>query len=288
MTSQLKTLVLMACLSALLIVMGGALGGQQGVMIALVFAVLMNVGSYWYSDKIVLSMYRAQELSPSDAPLVHQIVEELAARAGVPKPRLFLVPQEAPNAFATGRDPEHGCIAVTSGIMRLLPPEQLRGVLAHEMAHIAHRDILIQTVAGVLASAITALANMLQWAMIFGGRSRDEEGGGMNPLAALVMMILGPLAASLIQMAISRRREYMADAAGAQYCADPMALAGALSGLDSYSRRIPMHANPATENMFIVSPLSGSSLSRLFSTHPPMEERIANLEHMARTGRYPE
>ncbi len=288
MNSQLKTLVLMACLSALLIVMGGALGGRQGVFIALVFAVLMNVGSYWYSDKIVLSMYRAQELSLSDAPLVHQIVEELAARAGVPKPRLYLVPQEAPNAFATGRDPEHGCIAVTSGIMRLLAPEQLRGVLAHEMAHIAHRDILIQTVAGVIASAITALANMLQWAMIFGGRARDEEGGALNPLAALVMMILGPLAASLIQMAISRRREYMADAAGAQYCADPMALAEALAGLDSYSRRIPMPANPATENMFIVSPLSGSSLSRLFSTHPPMEDRIANLEQMARTGHYPE
>ncbi|WP_298069370.1 zinc metalloprotease HtpX [uncultured Mailhella sp.] len=286
MTSQLKTLVLMACLSALLIVMGGALGGSQGVLFALVFAVVMNVGSYWYSDKIVLAMYRAQELSPADAPLVHQIVEELAGRAGVPKPRLFLVPQDAPNAFATGRDPEHGVIAVTSGIMQLLPPEQLRGVLAHEMAHIAHRDILIQTVAGVIASAITALANMLQWAMIFGGRSQDEE-GGMNPLAALFMMILGPLAASLIQMAISRRREYMADAAGAEYCADPMALAGALAGLDAYSRRIPMRANPATENMFIVSPLSGSSMNRLFSTHPPMEERIANLEAMARTGRYP-
>ena len=287
MTSQLKTLVLMAGLSALLIVMGNALGGQNGILIALVFAVIMNVGSYWYSDKIVLSMYRAQELSPSDAPLVHQIVEELAHRAGVPKPRLYLVPQDAPNAFATGRDPEHGAIAVTSGIMRLLPPEQLRGVLAHEMAHIAHRDILIQTVAGVIASAITAIANMLQWAMIFGGRSQDEEGGS-NPLAAIAMMILGPLAATFIQMAISRRREYMADAAGAQYCADPMALAGALSNLDSYSRQIPMHANPATENMFIVSPLSGSSLSRLFSTHPPMEERIANLQEMARTGRYPE
>ena len=277
----------MAGLSALLIVMGNALGGQNGILIALVFAVIMNVGSYWYSDKIVLSMYRAQELSPSDAPLIHQIVEELAQRAGVPKPRLYLVPQDAPNAFATGRDPEHGVIAVTSGIMRMLPPEQLRGVLAHEMAHIAHRDILIQTVAGVIASAITAIANMLQWAMIFGNRSQDEEGGS-NPLAAIAMMILGPLAATFIQMAISRRREYMADAAGAQYCADPMALAGALSNLDAYSRQIPMLANPATENMFIVSPLSGSSLSRLFSTHPPMEERIANLQEMARTGRYPE
>ena len=285
MNSQLKTLLLMAGLSAVLIVMGSALGGRQGIVIALVLAVIMNIGSFWFSDKIVLSMYRAQELSPEDAPMVHQIVEELAGRAGVPKPRLFIVPQEAPNAFATGRDPEHGVIAVTDGIMRLLPPEQLRGVLAHEMAHIAHRDILIQTVAGVLGSAITAIANMLQFSMIFGG-SRDEEGNS-NPLAAIAMMILGPLAATLIQMAISRRREYMADAAGAEYCGDPLALAGALNNLDAYSRHIAMHANPATENMFIVSPLSGDTMRRMFSTHPPMEERIANLQEMARTGRYP-
>lgn len=285
MTSQLKTLLLMAGLSAVLIVMGSALGGRQGIVIALVIAIIMNIGSYWFSDKIVLSMYRAQELSPNDAPMVHQIVDELARRAGVPKPRLFIVPQEAPNAFATGRDPEHGVIAVTDGIMRLLPPEQLRGVLAHEMAHIAHRDILIQTVAGVLGSAITAIANMLQFSMIFGG-SRDEEGNS-NPLAAIAMMILGPLAATLIQMAISRRREYMADAAGAEYCGDPLALAGALNNLDAYSRHIAMQANPATENMFIVSPLTGDSMRRMFSTHPPMEERIANLQEMARTGRYP-
>ena len=285
MTSQLKTLLLMAGLSAVLIVMGSALGGRQGIVIALVLAVIMNIGSFWFSDKIVLSMYRAQELSPEDAPMVHQIVEELAGRAGVPKPRLFIVPQEAPNAFATGRDPEHGVIAVTDGIMRLLPPEQLRGVLAHEMAHIAHRDILIQTVAGVLGSAITAIANMLQFSMIFGG-SRDEEGNS-NPLAAIAMMILGPLAATLIQMAISRRREYMADAAGAEYCGDPLALAGALNNLDAYSRHIAMQANPATENMFIVSPLTGDTMRRMFSTHPPMEERIANLQEMARTGRYP-
>ena len=264
MTSQLKTLLLMAGLSAVLIVMGSALGGRQGIVIALVLAVIMNIGSFWFSDKIVLSMYRAQELSPEDAPMVHQIVEELAGRAGVPKPRLFIVPQEAPNAFATGRDPEHGVIAVTDGIMRLLPPEQLRGVLG---------------------SAITAIANMLQFSMIFGG-SRDEEGNS-NPLAAIAMMILGPLAATLIQMAISRRREYMADAAGAEYCGDPLALAGALNNLDAYSRHIAMQANPATENMFIVSPLSGDTMRRMFSTHPPMEERIANLQEMARTGRYP-
>ena len=286
MTSQLKTLVLMAALSAVLIVMGGALGGQQGILFALVFAVIMNVGSYWYSDKIVLSMYRAQELSPADAPMVHQIVDELARNAGIPKPRLYIVPQDAPNAFATGRDPEHGVIAVTQGIMQLLPLDQLRGVLAHEMAHIANRDILVQSIAGVIGSAITAIANMLQFAMIFGG-SRDEEGNSTNPLAAIAMMILGPLAATLIQMAISRRREYMADAAGASYCGDPMALAYALNNLDAYSRQIPMQANPATENMFIVNPLTGSSMRRLFSTHPSMEERIANLQEMARTGRYP-
>jgi heat shock protein HtpX len=218
--------------------------------------------------------------------MVHQIVDELARNAGIPKPRLYIVPQDAPNAFATGRDPEHGVIAVTQGIMQLLPLDQLRGVLAHEMAHIANRDILVQSIAGVIGSAITAIANMLQFAMIFGG-SRDEEGNSTNPLAAIAMMILGPLAATLIQMAISRRREYMADAAGASYCGDPMALAYALNNLDAYSRQIPMQANPATENMFIVNPLTGSSMRRLFSTHPSMEERIANLQEMARTGRYP-
>lgn len=283
MTSKLKTLLLMAALSAVLIAMGSALGGRGGIMIALFFAIIMNIGSFWFSDKIVLSLYRARELSPEDAPMVHDIAADLARSAGVPKPKLYIVPQESPNAFATGRNPEHGVIAVTEGILRLLPPEQLRGVLAHEMAHIAHHDILIQTVAGVLASAITAIANMLQFSMIFGD-SRSERS---NPLAAIAMMILGPLAAALIQMAISRRREYMADAAGASYCADPMALAGALHNLDAYSRQIPMQTNPATENMFIVSPLSGESMQRLFSTHPPMEERIANLKEMARTGHYP-
>lgn len=283
MTSKLKTLLLMAALSAVLIAMGSALGGRGGIIIALFFAIIMNIGSFWFSDKIVLSLYRARELPLEDAPMLHDIAADLARRAGVPKPKLYIVPQESPNAFATGRNPEHGVIAVTEGILRLLPPEQLRGVLAHEMAHIAHHDILIQTVAGVLASAITAIANMLQFTMIFGD-SRSERS---NPLAAIAMMILGPLAAALIQMAISRRREYMADASGAAYCADPTALAGALHNLDAYSRQIPMQANPATENMFIVSPFSGESMQRLFSTHPPMEERIANLKEMARTGHYP-
>lgn len=286
MTSQLKTVVLLALLSALIILLGGLLGGRTGIIIALVLAAFMNVGSYWYSDKIVLSMYRARELAPEEAPLLHRMVGELAQAAGVPMPRVCVVPEETPNAFATGRDPEHGVIAVTDGIMRLLPPEELRGVLAHEMSHIANRDILIQTVAGVLGSAITAIANMLQWAALFGaGRSSGDGEGGMNPVAALFMALLAPVAATLIQMALSRSREYLADSTGARLCGQPLALAGALARLDAYNKRIPMRANPSTENMFIVSPLSGGTMASLFSTHPPMEERIRRLEDMARRGR---
>ena len=282
MTSQFKTVALLALLSGLIIVLGGAVGGRGGIMIALAFALVMNIGSYWYSDKIVLSMYRARELSPQEAPMLHQIVEELAANAGVPKPRVYLVPQEAPNAFATGRNPENSAVAVTEGIMHLLSPRELRGVLAHEMAHVANRDILIQTVAGVLASAITAIANFAQFAAIFGGR--DENGEGRNPLAMLLMALLAPIAATLIQMAISRTREYKADATGAELCRDPLALASALNKLTMYSQRIPMQGNPSTENMFIVSPFSGMSMANLFSTHPPMQERIARLQQMAGEG----
>jgi len=283
MTSQFKTVLLLALLSGLIIGLGGLLGGRTGIIIALGLAVIMNVGSYWYSDKIVLSMYRARELSPEEAPMLFRMVAELAQAANVPMPRICVVPEETPNAFATGRDPEHGVVAVTEGIMRLLSPEELRGVLAHEMAHIANRDILIQTVAGVLASAITSIANMLQWAAIFGGRSSSEEGGS-NPLAAMLMAFLAPVAASLIQMAISRSREYLADATGARLCGQPLALASALARLDAGNQRVPMHANPATENMFIVSPLSGGSLAGLFSTHPPMQERIRRLQEMAMQG----
>ena len=284
MTSQLKTLLLMAGLSAVLIVMGSALGGRQGIVIALVFAVIMNIGSYWFSDKIVLSMYRAQELAPEDAPMVHQIVEELAQRAGVPKPRLFIVPQEAPNAFATGRNPENSVVAVTEGILRLLSPEELKGVLAHEIAHIANRDILIQTVAGVMASTIVSIANFMQFAAIFGmGRSsEDGEGGGSNPLMAIVLAILAPIAASLIQFAISRSREYLADASGARYCGQPLALAAALGKLQSWNQRIPMqNGNPTTAEMFIVAPLFGGGMAKLFSTHPDINDRIARLREMA-------
>ncbi|WP_353120003.1 zinc metalloprotease HtpX [Nitratidesulfovibrio sp.] len=282
MTSQIKTAMLLALLSGIIIVLGGAMGGKTGIMIALILALVMNVGSYWYSDKIVLSMYGAQEVAPQDAPMLHTMVEELAARAGIPKPRVCVIPEDAPNAFATGRDPAHGVVAVTHGIMRILSPEELKGVLAHEIGHIANRDILVQTVAGVLASVIVSVANMMQWAAIFGfGRSDDEE-GGTSPLVAIMMAIVAPIAASLIQFAISRSREYLADETGARLAGNPLYLAGALAKLQAWSQKVPMqHGSQATAHMFIVNPFSGASMASLFSTHPPMEERIARLQAMA-------
>ena len=290
MTSQLKTAMLLGLLSAIIIILGGLMGGRTGVIFAFGLAVIMNVGSYWYSDKIVLSMYSARELSPEEAPYLHQIVEELAARAGIPKPRVCIVPEEAPNAFATGRNPEHGVIAVTDGIMRILSPEELRGVIAHEMAHIANRDILIQTIAGVMGSVIVMLANMMQFTAFFGGsRGNDNEGGGTSPLAAIFMAILAPIAASLIQMAISRSREYLADETGASLCGQPLALAGALHKLSGAAGALPLRSgNACTEQMFIVKPVFGfgGSMDNLFSTHPPIEERIQRLVDMSRTGQY--
>jgi len=282
MTSQIKTALLLGLLTVLILAVGQALGGRGGLVIAFVFAMLMNVGSYWFSDKIVLSMYGAQELAPGDAPALHTMVEELARNAGIPKPRVMIVPQEAPNAFATGRNPEHGVVAVTEGILRVLSPEELRGVLAHEIGHIRNRDILVQSIAAVLGGVVMMLANMAQWAAIFGGGSRDnEEGSGPGLLGGLLVAILAPIAASLIQMAISRSREYLADATGAQISGAPLALAGALGKLDAYARQIPMQANPATENMFIVNPFSGMSMASLFSTHPSTEDRIRRLRQMA-------
>ncbi len=284
MTSQLKTVVLLALLSGIIITLGGVMGGRAGVLIAFGFALIMNVGSYWYSDKIVLRMYRAKELSPNEAPMIYSMVSELSAKAGIPMPRICVIPEQAPNAFATGRNPEHGVVAVTEGIVRMLSPEELRGVLAHEIAHIANRDILIQSVAGVMASAIVSMANMLQFAFLFGGsRSDNEEGGGTNPLAAIALMLLAPLAASLIQFAISRSREYMADAGGARYSGDPLALASALQKLQAYSQKIPMqHGNPSTAELFIVAPMfGGKGMSSLFSTHPSTEERVARLQQLA-------
>ncbi len=284
MTSQIKTVLLLGLLSGLIIMLGAALGGKAGIIIAFGLALVMNVGSYWYSDKIVLSMYKARELAPSDAPALHHMVEELAARAGIPKPRVCIIPEQAPNAFATGRDPEHGVVAVTEGLMHMLSPEELRGVIAHEIGHIANRDILIQTVAGVLASAIVSIANMMQFAALFGmGRSDDEESGGGSILSGILLAILAPIAASIIQMAISRSREYLADDTGAHISGDPLALAGALQKLQNYSKQIPMkNGNASTEQMFIVSPLFGGGMSNLFSTHPPIEERVARLQNMVR------
>lgn len=286
MTSQIKTVLLLGLLSGIIIVLGGLLGGRTGIIIAFGMALLMNVGSYWYSDKIVLSMYRARELAPEEAPYLHKIVEELAYNAGIPKPRVCVVPEEAPNAFATGRNPENAVVAVTEGLMRLLPPEELRGVVAHEIGHIVNRDILIQTIAGVMASAIVTMANIFQFTAIFGG-NRDSEGNGVNPIAALAMALLAPMAAGLVQMAISRSREYLADDTGAELCGQPLALAGALAKLGAASGRIPMReGNPSTEQMFIVSPMfAHGSMANLFSTHPPLEERIRRLQAMAASRR---
>jgi heat shock protein HtpX len=275
----MKTMVLMVALTLMMVFFGGLMGGKTGMTVALIMAFGMNFVTYWFSDKIVLKMYGAQPVTESEAPELYRMIEKLSQRASLPMPRLYVIDGDQPNAFATGRNPEHGVVAVTRGIMQILSREELEGVLAHELAHIKHRDILIGTVAASFAGAISYLAQMAQWAMIFGGRS-DDEGEGGSFLSSLVMMIVGPLAAVIIQMAISRSREYAADAGGARIAGNPMYLANALRKLHMASQRIPMNANPATAHMFIVNPLSGGGLMKLFSTHPPMEERIARLESM--------
>jgi heat shock protein HtpX len=282
MNNNIKTLFLLAGLTALMVFLGKLIGGQTGMMVAFVIAVGMNFFSYWFSDKMVLRMYNAQEVDPSQAPELHQIVEELAREAGVPKPRVYVVPTESPNAFATGRNPEHAVVAVTEGILRLLTPTELKGVLGHEMGHVKHRDILIQTVAATLAGAIMIVADMAKWGAIMGaGSSREGENrGGMGNLGMLVMAIMAPFAAMLIQMAISRSREYLADEAGAQFSHNPESLARALEKLAYGVQAAPMQASPATEPLFIVNPLTGGGLMSLFSTHPPIEERIARLRAM--------
>ncbi|RJR15343.1 MAG: zinc metalloprotease HtpX [Nitrospiraceae bacterium] len=274
----LKTMALMVTLTLMLVFVGGLLGGKTGMTFALIMAFGINFFTYWFSDKIVLKMYRAKPVNESEAPELYNMVRRLAQRAQLPMPKVYIMEQDQPNAFATGRNPEHGVVAVTTGIMRILSSEELEGVLAHELAHIKHRDILVSTVAAAIAGAISYLAQMAQWAMIFGGRSDDEEGG--SPIASLVMMIVGPIAAMLVQMAISRSREYGADAGGARIAGNPLYLSSALKKLHMASQRIPMDANPATSHMFIVNPLTGGGLLKLFSTHPPMEERIARLESM--------
>jgi heat shock protein HtpX len=273
----IKTTLLMVTLTLMLIAIGGILGGKTGMTFALIIAFGMNFISYWFSDKIVLKMYKARPVSQSDAPELYGIVRRLAQKAGLPMPKVYIIEQAQPNAFATGRNPANGAVAVTTGIMQILTRDELEGVIAHELAHIKHRDILVGTIAATIAGAISYLAQMAQWAMIFGGRD-DDEGG--NPIAAIVMMIVGPIAAMLVQMAISRSREYGADAGGARIAGNPTYLANALKKLHMASQKIPMNANPATSHMFIVNPLKGGGLSKLFSTHPPMEERVSRLEAM--------
>jgi len=282
MGNLIKTGILLAALTSLVVLIGGAVGGQQGMLIAFIFAAVMNFGSYWFSDRIVLSMYGAQPIDEAQAPDLYRIVRRLTTKAGIPLPRVYLIPGDTPNAFATGRNPEHAAVAVTEGIMRMLDDEELEGVLAHELSHVRNRDTLTMTIAATLAGVITYLAHMAQWAAIFGGGRRDEdEGGGGGMIGALLMAILAPIAALLIQMAISRAREFQADASGAHLVGRPWGLAKALEKLEMASRMAPMNATPATAHLFIVNPLRGEGLAGLFSTHPPIQERIARLRAMA-------
>jgi heat shock protein HtpX len=277
-----KTIVLMVGLTVLLVFLGGAFGGRQGMIYAFIFAFGMNMFSYWFSDKIVLRMYGAQEVTEAEAPMLWGVTHDLALKMNMPMPKVYVIPSDAPNAFATGRNPKHAAVAATEGIMRLLTREELEGVMAHELGHVRNRDILIGTIAAAFAGAISMLAHMAQWAMIFGGfggrRDRDEGAGGL--IGGILMIILAPIAAALIQMAISRSREYEADATGARICGNPLWLANALRKLHAGSQRVSLNANPATAHMFIVNPLRGGGLVNLFSTHPPLEDRIARLESM--------
>jgi len=283
MMNRFKTTLLLSLLTVLLVGMGGAVGGQGGMMIAFLMAAVMNFGSYWFSDKIVLRMYNAQEISQADNPVFYALIERLAGRAGLPMPKVYIIPDQSPNAFATGRNPSHAAVAATEGILRILSPEELEGVMAHELGHVKNRDILISTIAATFAGAISMIGSMLQWGAMLGAGRDDEDGGGLAGLVgSLAMAILAPIMAMLIQMAVSRSREYLADATGAEICGKPRALANALGKLQNASHQIPMHdAKPATAHMFIVNPLTGGGMMSLFSTHPPMEERIARLQAMS-------
>ena len=279
MGNTFKTAFLLTALTLLLMMIGRAFGGQNGMMIALAVAVVMNFVSYFFSDKIALTMYRAKPVTREELPRAYQIVERLTQKIGLPMPKIYVIPTESPNAFATGRNPQHASVAVTHGILGLLTDEELEGVLAHELGHVNNRDILISSVAATIAGAITMLASMGRWAMIFGGMEggdRDRRGGG-GGLAALLMLIVAPIAASLIQLAVSRSREYQADATGAHFTGNPYALASALQKLDAYSRRVPMMASPSTAHLFIIQPLLGINFANLFSTHPPIAKRIERL-----------
>ena len=283
MFNWVKTAMLMAAITALFVVIGGMIGGSKGMMLALIVALAMNFFSYWFSDKLVLKMYNAQEVDEASAPQFYRMVRELPTRAQLPMPKVYLINENAPNAFATGRNPEHAAVAATTGILRVLSERELRGVMAHELAHVKHRDILISTISATMAGAISALA---QFAMFFGGR--DSEGRRTNPIAAIAVAMLAPLAGALIQMAISRAREFEADRGGAQISGDPQALASALEKIHAYAAGVPFPAaeqHPATAQMMIMNPLAGGGISKLFSTHPATEERVARLMEMARTGR---
>lgn len=279
MLNRLKTVALLGFLTALFLFAGNLIGGYVGLVIAAVLAAAMNFGAYWFSDKIVLRMYNAQEVSEHQAPELYDMVRRLANAAQIPMPRVYIVPEETPNAFATGRNPKHAAVAVTEGILQLLDRDELYAVLAHEIGHIKNRDTLIMTVAGALAGAISFLADMAFWSMLFGGSSDDEEGG--NPIVGLLALIIAPFAAMLIQFSISRSREFIADETGAKLSGSPLALASALQKIEAWSQRIPIHSGtPATSHLFIINPFSGFSLSRLFSTHPSTEERIRRLQAM--------
>jgi heat shock protein HtpX len=282
--NRLKTTLLLSLLTILMVFMGSAIGGKSGMVFAFIVAIGMNFFSYWFSDKIVLKMYGAQEIGEQDHPVFYGMVRRLALQAGLPMPKVYIIPDDSPNAFATGRNPEHAAVAATQGVLRILSPEELEGVMAHELAHVKNRDILIGTIAATFAGAISMIGNMLQWGAMLGtGRGDDEEGSG-GLIGSLVLAIIAPIAAMLIQMAVSRSREYLADESGAKICGRPLALANALRKLHNASQMLPLQeARPATAHMFIVNPLTGGSLLRLFSTHPPMEERIARLEAMAGT-----
>jgi heat shock protein HtpX len=277
--NKLKTVILLGTLTALFLFIGQAIGGESGLIIALIIAGAMNFASYWFSDKIVLRMYNAQAVGPDDSPELYGIVAQVAQRGNIPMPRVYIIPEETPNAFATGRNPQHAAVAVTAGLMRMLDRRELTGVIAHEMGHVMNRDTLIMTVAASLAGALGYLA---QFAFFFGGSSSDDDDGGSNPIFAILGLIIAAIAAPLIQMAISRSREFVADETGARLSGDPRSLANALRKIESGAQQIPIHSgNPATAHLFIINPFSGENISRLFSTHPSTRERIARLEAMA-------
>lgn len=278
MNNRFKTMILLAALTAFIIWVGGLIGGRSGMMMALVMAGVMNFVSYWFSDKIVLKMYRAIEVDQTSAPDLFRMVRDLSGSAGLPVPKVYIIPGDAPNAFATGRNPDHAAVAVTEGIMRLLEPDELAGVIGHELGHIKNRDILIGTVAATLAGAVMMLASMARWGAFLGAGRDDEEGGGLGFIGLILMSILAPIGAMLIQMAISRSREYLADDTGAEISGSRFGLARALEKLSTYNQKVHLDsATPATAHMFIVNPLSGGSVMNLFSTHPPIEERVARL-----------